>query len=670
MKCTGGTVRITVNGLGAFQNSFHGVVFDPRCAKFPCLLTFCGDSAVTISHSIITRVFIPSWERRFVLCAVDTARMVFRNSTISRNGATAVALGHRAWVQLLGSTLAGNACFGGAGAIHAEDSSTLIITESTVSGNVAVNTSAAVVVEEDAVLVLSGRSRVVNNTSTHGGAGVAVASDAHALIQDGSSVCNNTSVSSGGGIVVAGHGQLAVVDSVVCNNTSGHGGGGMIVGENGMVTIVDSSISNNIAVESGGGIAVVDAGYVAVYNSTIANDTCLAASSASLGGGGVAAVENATICLFNGTRVVSNSAVGLHGGGFVADEASSLTIGAGVLLSGNIALASISRRLVPYGADGVADGSSRLDIQPGVLGGHGGALTKCSRSIVLMRRPCGVGEFDPGDVGPCACCPAATYSYEANATACQQCPAHAQCLGGDVVIPAVGYWHSSQKSLQMHRCPVPSACQQPETGSCSPGYSGNVCGACSAGWGTTSPLRCGKCTRPGLQLGLYVLLVCVTVLFVTTTVHFTWHDNKAGDRSLHPSDCITVLVRFLQYLVILGSISVPWPAFLAGTIAAATAVFGVGSGQALSLDCWLPHYVPSRLPLALQRQLSVLCRGAGCGNRLRGADECDTRLQPGVESMLEAKEESASSAPAPAALLEPAACDAAGDCILRVPHAC
>jgi hypothetical protein len=110
---------------------------------------------------------------------------------------------------------------------------------------------------------------------------------------------------------------------------------------------------------------------------------------------------------------------------------------------------------------------------------------------------------------------------------------------------------------------------------------------------------------PSFQLGVYLLLVGGTVLFVTLTVHFTWQDNKAGDRSLRPSDLIKVLVQFVQYVVILGSISVPWPAFLLGMFTAATAVFGVGSGQALSLDCWLPHYVASKLPLALQRQLSV-----------------------------------------------------------------
>jgi hypothetical protein len=110
--------------------------------------------------------------------------------------------------------------------------------------------------------------------------------------------------------------------------------------------------------------------------------------------------------------------------------------------------------------------------------------------------------------------------------------------------------------------------------------------------------------EPRLQLGVYLLAVGATVLFVTATVHFTWQDNKAGDRSLRPSDLIKVLVQFLQYVTIVGNISVPWPAFLTGMFTAASVVFGVGSGQALSLDCWLSHYSRSKLPLALQRQLS------------------------------------------------------------------
>ena len=154
----------------------------------------------------------------------------------------------------------------------------------------------------------------------------------------------------------------------------------------------------------------------------------------------------------------------------------------------------------------------------------------------------------------------------------------------------------------MHRCPISASCM--EGGSCAAGHTGNLCGQCADGYGTTSSLRCGKCMAPRLQLGAYLSLVGVTVLFITATVHFTWQDNKAGDRSLRPSDLIKVLVQFLQYVTIVGNISVPWPAFLTGMFTAATVVFGVGSGQALSLDCWLSHYSPSKLPLALQRQLS------------------------------------------------------------------
>jgi hypothetical protein len=107
-----------------------------------------------------------------------------------------------------------------------------------------------------------------------------------------------------------------------------------------------------------------------------------------------------------------------------------------------------------------------------------------------------------------------------------------------------------------------------------------------------------------VQLSLYGLFVSGTVLIVTVTVHFTWQDNKDEDRSLRASDLLKVLVQFLQLLVIIGSISVPWPSFLAGMFTAAASVFAVASGESLSPDCWLPHYLPSiKLPLALQRQL-------------------------------------------------------------------
>jgi hypothetical protein len=110
---------------------------------------------------------------------------------------------------------------------------------------------------------------------------------------------------------------------------------------------------------------------------------------------------------------------------------------------------------------------------------------------------------------------------------------------------------------------------------------------------------------PKVQLGLYLLLSFAVVVFIAVTVHMTWKDNLTGNRVVLATDYIKVLVLFLQYTVIIGSLSVAWPLFdVQRWFMAVNIVFAVGSGQALSLDCWLHHYLrSSKLPLAMQRQL-------------------------------------------------------------------
>lgn len=266
------------------------------------------------------------------------------------------------------------------------------------------------------------------------------------------------------------------------------------------------------------------------------------------------------------------------------------------------------------GTDIAAYGDSTIDVSPGVLV-HAGLpgswyasaallqqLTKCSPSVYLGRVPCQVGEY--GASGLCQCCPVHQFGFELDALSCMACPAHAVCPGGAVITPAEGYWHSTVKSVQMHRCPgLTTACKAHDT--CGEGYTGNLCGACAYGFGQTLPFACSKCMAPAKQLAVYCVLVLLTVLFISLTVHFTWQDNKLGDKTLRPSDLIKVLVQFLQYLVILGSLSVPWPKFMTGLYSAATLVFGAASGQASLLDCWLKYYSPTwlHIPVAVQRQL-------------------------------------------------------------------
>lgn len=93
---------------------------------------------------------------------------------------------------------------------------------------------------------------------------------------------------------------------------------------------------------------------------------------------------------------------------------------------------------------------------------------------------------------------------------------------------------------------------------------------------------------------------------MTYTVHATWQENVRGDRTVLTTDIIQVLVLFLQYIVIIGSVSLPWPlSDVQQWLQAIGIVVTMGSGQALSLDCWLHHYVGLRsaLPIAIQRQL-------------------------------------------------------------------
>jgi len=186
---------------------------------------------------------------------------------------------------------------------------------------------------------------------------------------------------------------------------------------------------------------------------------------------------------------------------------------------------------------------------------QGRPVTRCNGSVIqLGHSSCDAGEYRTqvlsGSV--CKCC--LPYTYGFNAT-CEQCPPHAICPGGDVVWPVAGYWHSAAKSVQMHKCPLANrSCG--ELGVCREGYTGNLCGACRDGFGSTLPFRCSRCASHRQQVTVYLLMFFASVTLISITVHSTWQDNLASDSNLRPSDLIKVLVQFLQYLVIFGSISI------------------------------------------------------------------------------------------------------------------
>jgi len=376
-----------------------------------------------------------------------------------------------------------------------------------------------------------------------------------------------------------------------CSGDGGRGGGGISV-----------AVLYNMTLDASGRAVSVPRWaflsmhcHVSINNSTVTNNTSVRSP-----GGGLAVGGNGTLELVNGSVLSYNRAGNSSGGGAMLYGNGSLRADDSVSFVGN----AVSKGYV--GSTIATFDNSTLHLP------SRGALTKCSVGVYLGQSTCQAGEVRQHDM--CVCCQQHTFSF-ANGS-CQPCPRNGNCTGGSLVQPLPGYWSSAPTSVQMHRCPLfTTACNfRVVNGSvheCNTGYTGPLCGACQLGsvehpeYGLLSQFKCGKCLQPKVQLGLYLLLSCVSVVFVTCTVHATWQENLSGDKVVLVTDLIKVLVQYLQYAAIIGSVSVPWPLLnIQSWFQAVNIVFAVGSGQVLSLDCWLHHYIPQgQLPIAMQRQL-------------------------------------------------------------------
>ena len=581
MVCSGGTASVMVAAdklLSGFRPGIKSVVWDEECGLPGCFLTFCGSTRVVVAESSISG--IQGKHIDAVVCAADTVVLTLQSSNVTHNNATALAAFNQSRVVIAASRLAHNVGYIYNGGAFVGDDATLDIRDhSLVVGNVATNSSGAGVrVGGYARGTITGKSQVVNNTSGGWvGGGVVVVDDGRLVVDGGSCICNNTSGagglfaddrahvtvmgassvsfnsgvngSGGGGVVVSGNASLTITGgSSVFNNTCrGFSGGGVVAARNARLTITGgSSLCSNWAELTGGALLAMGNSTTSIINATICNNSC---NSYTFSGGAGFVVVNTASVYISSAQVAGNWVDGWgSGGAMLVGQNGNLTLGPGVVLANNsVGIGVVGSNIASYS-------TSSLAIDPDVSA-DGRQLTKCDRSVYLGRMPCVEGEYQGS--GICQCCPEYQYGFEANALTCRPCPQNAYCPGGTVVSPKPGFYHSAERSVQMHACPIASSCLGNDT--CAPGYKGNLCGACAKGWGQTLALRCGKCMLPAQQFGVYVTIVFVTVVLITVTVHFTWQDNKAGDTAVRPSDLCKVLAQFLQYLVILGSMSVRWP---------------------------------------------------------------------------------------------------------------
>ena len=554
-----------------------------------------------------------------------------------------VAVGGGAKVTITNSSVHGNTAQRDGGGLFAQDASKVAITNSSIGNNTAADLGGGLSAWDNASVSLTGGSSIHSNVAVNGsGGGVFVGNGAKVAIIN-SNIHGNIAGRYAGGVVAAGFSRVTISNAALYGNSAYAAGGGMFATGSSTLLLANSSrIHNNRALNgSGGGLFVTRGTLTAISGGcSIADNSCtggvgggisvgmdedglqfgsmgrLEGASAALGrkefntsviisgsiianntshhgaGGGVAAVSQSVVRLVNGTKVVGNRANNSSGGAVMVMGNAHFQADGTVVFANN----GVPRGYV--GSTVVAFENSNLSLP------IRGQLTKCNTSVYLGRTPCGQGEVMQHDV--CVCCPPHTYGFGNGS--CTQCPNNAACPGASIVEPLPGFWSSSPMSIQMHRCPLfKTACDfVNQTHMCKPGYQGPLCGECLLpDYGMLSPMRCGKCMRPATQLGLYLFFSFMTVVFVDLTVHFTWQDNIKGNRVVCITDYIKVLVLFLQYIVIIGGVSVPWPLFdVQIWLQAIGIMVTMGSGQAMSLDCWLHSYNPhSKLPIALQRQL-------------------------------------------------------------------
>jgi len=631
LQCSDGLVTACVN-----KASPTGVIQGVRnttCCQEKCLLTVCGSTQVTFRDAVVSGVTSLT-----PLCVAGAARVTITgNSTFTHN-----------WKD----ELDGETYFGGA--IAAYESSTVTIGGDTRLQYNSATWGGAVFAGGNATVVIADASSITHNAAESGG-GVFAKGRANVTIIGQASICHNTGKPHGGGMYVGDWTRVLITGSAtLCNNTAAWIGGGILAANDARVVIDGSSrVLHNSAPNGTGG------GVLAWHNSTVMITGNSSISSNTAGsGGGIAGWDDSTINLAGNSRIDGNRAWNGTGGGLILQGSSVLNTssssgttiannvcsetGAGISADGTTVVAiggfvsfkdnTISRKVITDIT--TTDNGTNVKItsiteksQTGadirlvdfvnLTIASGANIDRCSRSVLLKRKSCEVGEFPLMEA--CVCCQVGTYNLIAPVESagtkgqdCHPCPVHATCRANSI-IPEKGYWHSNMASIQMHPCPLKEACKQPVSPSpesaCLEGFTGNLCGVCSTGnssqpYGMTTPLMCRPCRRPQVQFGVYAMVSFVTVCLIAFTVHATWRDNCLGGTHVRPSDMIKVLVHFLQYLVILGSVSAPWPEFLRVLFSISSVVFGAASGQALSLDCWLMHYAPwTSLHLAIQRQL-------------------------------------------------------------------
>jgi predicted outer membrane repeat protein len=274
------------------------------------LLTINGNGATISGNNAVT-----------VLVINSGASVVINNATISGGNAVSSGGGGIASggsLTLTNSTVSGNSAVNGGGIYNV---GSLILTNSIVSDNLTTgsNSSGGGIYNVGGTVTLT-NSTVSTNSAFYGGG---IYGSSSATITLNNSLVTANAATQGGGIAIVS-GTLTLANSTVSENSADFGGG-ILSFVSGTVTATNSTVRGNSAAERGGGIYIN--GTVTLTNSTVSgnaasthgggielnsgtvtlNDSTVSGNDAATAGGGINA-SNGTLTLKN--SIVANSTSG------------------------------------------------------------------------------------------------------------------------------------------------------------------------------------------------------------------------------------------------------------------------------------------------------------------------------------------------------------------------
>eukprot|EP00879_Flechtneria_rotunda_P001057 GHRR01001195.1.p1 GENE.GHRR01001195.1~~GHRR01001195.1.p1 ORF type:complete len:1086 (+),score=285.66 GHRR01001195.1:203-3460(+) len=543
----------------------------------------------------------------------DNAVAIISNSSVSGNtavlGGGVAATGHARVVITNHTDITGNSVkarnavmagslpigAGGAGVAVLGNATVTISNYSTITGNGAETNGAngyfgdggGIWVGDGASVVLTNHSRINSNGKMMSGGGVYLNNSASLILDSSISIEANTAGVTGGGVYAGGSSRLSVLaGSSISSNAADRDGGGVYLMGNSTLVVQASSIGNNSAVSTGGGIYMNDQATL-----QIAKTSSVEGNHAGLMGGGIFAFGSGYIALSSNSSLVGNTALDSGGGVYLGNDVT-VTFADGVTFGSNTAALSGTEDIKAWPNNTLVYGPN--------LG-----FDASSPNITWTRTNCLVGEV-PGRNGYCELCMASTYSFDSS-LGCSVCPsAKANCPGGSQMIPLAGYWRSGPYSAQVHQCDNTEACLY--NGTCAQGHTGNLCGACAAGYGSSGLFKCVQClSSRGAILTLWLLGAVLLLLLITYMLHTTLRENQEmpDSRDVTGSpNLLKPLIRHAQYLLIISNLKVPWPGAMTGMFKVLALLYSAGSSDLLSLDCVLND--ASSVPKAIQRQLIYL----------------------------------------------------------------